>query len=274
MNMLVIGLGKVGTSLALSVLAKGVDIKGFNKTPIEADVYPFDVFTEFESITVIPDIIFISVYDSAIEQVAKQVSMHFQDKLNGVPVIHSSGALGRDLLKSCEEYGAITAAAHPFQTFASISSKLMDGIPWGVDCKNTDKELFEKIINILGGSPIFLSEELKKNKALYHAIGVAASNYLVSAMQFAKELCAVAGLPHKELLTQICNTSIDNSLETLVDEFPLTGPLARTDQSTIDKHLAALSLYPDLSLIYSLLGESTQLLAKKRNIIPPDTELF
>ena len=81
----------------------------------------------------------------------------------------------------------------------------------------------------LGLRPFALADD---QRALYHAGAAIASNFLVTLYRAASELLEDAGAP-PEALVPLMERTIENGFE-------LTGPIARGDWETVDRHLDAL----------------------------------
>ena len=93
-----------------------------------------------------------------------------------------------------------------------------------------------------------------ESRAAYHAGAAVASNYLVTLRQAAGSLLEAAGAP-PEALDPLMRGVIDNGFE-------LTGPIARGDWETVDRHLAAIRAErPELEELYSVLAEATAAIA-------------
>jgi predicted short-subunit dehydrogenase-like oxidoreductase (DUF2520 family) len=83
---------------------------------------------------------------------------------------------------------------------------------------------------------------------------VIASNYLVTLQRAAEDLFLAAGAP-PESLEPLMRRTIEN-------EFELTGPVARGDWETVDRHAAAIrARRPQLEEMYSTLARLTAALA-------------
>jgi len=254
----IIGLGRLGGTLAQALKP----LWGVAHSPANAEEYQRHcggMYSSIEDLEVLPECIIITVPDGQIESVAHSVANHFGSRLEGRMVFHASGALSVDILNSCRTQGARTASAHPFQTFTTASLDALRGIAWGIDCDSDDEEFLGEMIHSLGGNPVFLSEETRQKKALYHATAVVASNFLTMLIATAREFAAVAGIDERLFLAPIIRQTIENSLFTLGTDAPppLTGPIARGDSTTVHIHRDALAQYPDLLRIYSLLSQAT-----------------
>jgi predicted short-subunit dehydrogenase-like oxidoreductase (DUF2520 family) len=100
----------------------------------------------------------------------------------------------------------------------------------------------------LGLVPFDLRDD---RRALYHAGAAMASNYLVTLFRAAASLLADAGAP-PEALVPLMRRTIDNGFE-------LTGPIARGDRGTVERHVRTLAAErPDLLPLYQALAEGTR----------------
>lgn len=222
----------------------------------------------------IPDIIFITVRDSQISEVVENLLKVHEEYsehhlLKSTLFIHCSGALRADILQPLLKTGAHIIAAHPFQTFARPSAEFLKGIAWGIETEEIYHEKLVNIITLLKGKPFFLSKETIEKKELYHISAVAAANYLSAAIASARDFAAEAGIDEKDFLPQIIQTAVDNSLQSISfkNDIPLTGPIARGDILTVERHILALKNNPALLKEYVFFGLATAEIAFKNGII-------
>jgi predicted short-subunit dehydrogenase-like oxidoreductase (DUF2520 family) len=117
----------------------------------------------------------------------------------------------------------------------------------------------------LGMRPFAVSEEAR---IAYHAAASIASNLLVALEESAADLLAKAGVEDgRELLAPLVLRSAANWAERGPDA--LTGPIARGDVETVERHRAALRrLAPELEPLYEALAERARALAA-RPVAPP-----
>jgi len=102
-----------------------------------------------------------------------------------------------------------------------------------------------------------------KQKAIYHAGAVFASNYFVVVEAIAQRLLRHAGLSDTDAW-QALRPLVEGTFENLTRQEPkdaLTGPVARGDEATIRRHLE--SLTRDDALLYRALGRAALELAEK-----------
>ena len=139
---------------------------------------------------------------------------------------------------------------HPLQTFTrSRGAEQLDGA-WAAvtadDAEGRARGVW--LAQTLGLQPFDLRET---DRVLYHAGAAMASNYLVTLYRSASRLLVEAGAP-PEALVPLMRRTIDN-------HFELTGPIARGDTATVDRHVAELSArLPELVPMYEALAARTR----------------
>lgn len=218
----------------------------------------------------LPDVVILTVPDAAIAVAARALAGAFGGQLAGKIVMHCSGAAGRGELAECAAAGAVTIAAHPFQTFSGGSDTAFRGIAWGVECEPGARDDAEAIVRRFGGMPVFLSNFTQTYRGLYHAAAVFASNFLTTVIASAKEAAAAAGIAPEEFLLPIITTATENALQILDRDVPapLTGPVARGDVETVERHIGEFAeVAPHLGFDYALMSRSAAELAKKQGFI-------
>lgn len=88
-------------------------------------------------------------------------------------------------------------------------------------------------------------------KARYHAGAVFGANYVAALLDIGEELIGVAGA--RGDLAALAHSAVDN-WAAHDDARRFTGPAARNDLPTIERHLVALANRPELAEIYRLLA--------------------
>ncbi|TAL67576.1 MAG: DUF2520 domain-containing protein [Bacteroidetes bacterium] len=270
----IIGYGKLGSVLAEAVSKKFKLFWITDNGQIQTD----SIFKKFQrktsinhkisEIISVPDIIILSVNDSNIEYVAKNLSIFLKDKLKDVWVVHCSGVLPLSILSSCEKFGAKTACIHPFQTFYFPDVSILKGIGWTIETKHKP-EFLKSFIKLIGGKSYLLQNVKKNTKVLHHLSAVFASNFLSTVISGAGTLERIAGMKPEEFLPHIIDTTIRNNLKSMSEtlRFPLTGPIARGDIETIKLHLESLRNHSNLLNTYIYLSLATLETAKKSKLI-------
>ncbi len=191
---------------------------------------------------------------SACHEIVANGAVHEGDK-----VIHMSGAGGLDLLAPARQAGASVASIHPIQSFADVEGAITNipGSTFGITADEDLSEWAVSVVLALKGVPFFVPE---KDKALYHAAACMASNYLTTLMHMVETTYQALGLSRAEAIRAfwpLVRGTLLN-IETRGAAEALTGPIARGDAGTIEKHLQALrEMLPDLLNAYCELGLMT-----------------
>lgn len=255
-----IGAGTVGTALAVRLAEKGYPVTAVaSRTYASAERLAVQVpgckaVKTGQEVIGAADLIFITTPDDVIERTAAVLKWQ-----SGKWVVHCSGAHSTDVLDAAKRQGALTGAFHPLQTFASVKYAIqnMPGSAFGIEGAEPLLSTLKEMAVALGGTPQVLRPE---DKVLYHASAVIASNYLVTLVKVATDLWVDFGATREDAiralmplikgtLVNIQNVGIPNCL---------TGPIARGDAGTIQKHLDALrELAPDILPVYRELGLNT-----------------
>ena len=255
-----IGAGTVGTALAVRLSGRGypvVAVSSRSQASAENLAQAVDgcrVFASNQAVADAAELVFITTPDGAIASVVSEIQWH-----PGQSVVHCSGADSTDLLKSAKKMGAHVGVLHPLQTFAGVSQAIenMPGSTFALEAEEPLLKTLKDIAAALGGSWI----ELKaSDKVAYHAAAVIACNYLVTLVKLATDLWQTFSIPPQQatqaLLPLVRGTV--NNIDALGIPQCLTGPIARGDTGTIEKHLQALAeVAPALLSTYKELGLQT-----------------
>jgi predicted short-subunit dehydrogenase-like oxidoreductase (DUF2520 family) len=138
---------------------------------------------------------------------------------------------------------------HPLQTFSrSLGPAQLDGA-WGAVTAESDegRSVGRWLAETLGLRPFDLADDAR---AAYHAGASMASNSLVTLRAAAGSLLEAAEAPPEAL---------DPLIRGVVDtHFELTGPIARGDWETVERHLAVIRAErPELEELYLVLAAAT-----------------
>ena len=200
------------------------------------------------------DFVFITTPDEAIGTVTSEVKWHPEQN-----VVHCSGADSTEVLKPARQLGAQVGAFHPLQTFASVAQAI-GNISGSTFALEADEPLLTTLKNMaiaLNGQCIELTAN---DKVLYHAAAVIACNYLVTLVKISTDLWKTFNVPAhqatKALMPLLQGTL--NNVDNVGIPQCLTGPIARGDIGTINKHLNALEkVDPAVLSTYCELGLQT-----------------
>jgi predicted short-subunit dehydrogenase-like oxidoreductase (DUF2520 family) len=200
------------------------------------------------------DILWLCVPDAAIAPVTRRLVRRVAKRgLKGQMVVHSSGALGSEVLQAAAKVGASVASVHPLMSFPTRTPISLQGVPFGVEADAAGRRILYTIVRRIGGRPFSIKAG---SKALYHAVGVLSSPLLVSHLVAAQEAAALAGFSPRQarrLIEPIARATLDNVFLRGADK-SFSGPIARGDVQTIHLHLQALKAHPMLADVYRSLA--------------------
>jgi predicted short-subunit dehydrogenase-like oxidoreductase (DUF2520 family) len=229
----VVGRGRVGSALAISLDRAGYAIDG----PLGrgADCLGADA-------------VLLCVPDAEIALAAAQIEP-------GPIVGHCSGATGLGVLAPHEAF-----SLHPLMTvtaegadFAGAGAAVAGSTPRAA-------ALAGELAVALGMRPVEIADE---ERATYHAAASIASNFLVTLEAAAERIGASAGL-ERDQLVPLVRATVENWAR-LGPERALTGPVARGDIATVARQRAAVSeVAPDLLELFDALVSATRELAAAR----------
>ena len=248
-NIAIIGSGNVAWHLAPELENAGhrvVEI--YNRTPknakalqnrlYHAEINPSLDFSESEA-----EIFIICIPDDAIEETAQEIALP-----ENAIIIHTSGSQSINKLAytTTENIGVF----YPLQTFTKSKRISFEDVPILIEAENT---YTAKALKRLGKS---ISKKViqlgSKDRMAIHVAAVFACNFTNYLFGTAEDILKRQGFDF-ELLRPLIAETINKSLD-IGPENAQTGPAARGDLQTLDKHLDFLekSEYKDL---YQLITE-------------------
>jgi predicted short-subunit dehydrogenase-like oxidoreductase (DUF2520 family) len=206
----IIGPGRAGRSFALAFAAAGVEVRDLLGHADDVSSAAVDV-----------DVLLLAVPDQAVAGVAWAVR-----PVPSTVVAHCSGALGLEVLAPHER----VAALHPLVTLpdpAVGAARLGSG---GYFAVAGDQAVTELVV-ALGGRTLAIPADAR---ARYHAAACMASNHLVALLGQVQRVAASLGLPLEAFLP-LAQGALDD-VGRLGPAAALTGPVARGDLTTIERH--------------------------------------
>lgn len=258
----IIGLGSLGKALTQTLLKKKIPVKSvFNRTENEASklaaASDIEIWGNFpESLDQLGKLVFITVSDDAIEEIARRLSQLSNSHASRI-FVHCSGNESADLLQPLKAAGATVASFHPLQTFTRHAQPDdFNGIYFTMQGDPEAYPLLEDMSQRLGAETIKVTKEQKSH---LHTAAVMGSNYLITLLTKAVDIGALSGLPDdkvRKALLPLIRTTLTNAEEySFIDA--LSGPINRGDIVTIKKHLSLLENQPELRNLYCMLGLQT-----------------
>ena len=240
-----VGRGRLG-----SAIARGAEAAGLSLTLAGRD--------DLAAVCARAEVVLLCVPDGAIADVAEQVAAAAPSlRLIG----HTSGATDLTALEAAMADGAAGFSLHPLQTVPDGSTDLV-GAPAAFEGTSAEAAAFARdLAQALGMRPFELPIG---SRAAYHAAASMASNFLVALEESAAGLLGEAGVDDaRELLAPLVLRTAANWAES--GGSALTGPIARGDEATVERHLTAIAATsPELEELYRILAERTRELAKER----------
>ena len=255
-----IGAGTTGTALAVRLSEKGWPMVGVSSRSLSSAqklasrLSNCQAYHTTQELADVAEMIFITTPDDVIAQVCSEVHWH-----KGQSVLHCSGAHSVDILEPAKRLGAAVGSFHPLQTFADVDQAIanLPGSTFAVEAEGPLLSTLKELTHLLNGNWVKLGSG---DKVLYHAAAVFACNYLVTLVKLALDLWRDFGVSSEEatraLLPLLRGTL--NNIENVGLPNCLTGPVARGDLGTIERHLRALDARnPSLLTTYKELGLQT-----------------
>jgi predicted short-subunit dehydrogenase-like oxidoreductase (DUF2520 family) len=271
----IIGAGRVGSALALSLFNKGIKLAGMYTRSYEsysllASEMGMSLTNDLLLAVKNAEVVFITVPDAEIEFVAKQiVNICHPDDIKGKYFFHMSGALDSNVLNLLRWNQGYTASLHPIQTFADKKSGWMGikDIYFTFEGMDESYNAASSFVSFLGGNIIKIN---KKKKSLYHSALCILSNYSVALTYIAQELLEKSGVEQDnigEIFYPLIKQTMDN-VKSLGSINALTGPIARGDYEVVEGHIKSISTVSDsFARVYKELGEVVLDMAVKRGSI-------
>jgi predicted short-subunit dehydrogenase-like oxidoreductase (DUF2520 family) len=255
-----IGAGTTGTALAVRLSQRGCPVVAVSSRTLSsaqklAGLVPAcRVCYTAQEVAEAAEIVFITTPDDVIAQICGEVRW-----CEGKSVVHCSGAHSVDILESAKRLGAAVGSFHPLQTFADIDQAIQNlpGSTFALEAEEPLLTTQKELTRLLNGNWVVLKPG---DKVLYHAAAVFACNYLVTLVKLALDLWQNFGVSPKEAtraLLPLLEGTINN-IDNIGLPDCLTGPVARGDSGTIERHLSALETRsPALLTTYKELGLQT-----------------
>jgi predicted short-subunit dehydrogenase-like oxidoreductase (DUF2520 family) len=262
MKLTIIGCGRLGKTLAF--------LWKKNKLVSIQDIYNSSVVSAESAVAFIgegfachsmaqfkpADIYLIAAPDDHIEELCQQLAQQASPKAGSL-VMHCSGLQASSCLSAVKLLGCDIASVHPVFSFSNPAVDVQHFA--GTYCSfEGDIQALDRISALIEGVGGQLFSVEKEAKAFYHLASVFASNYLVVLSAIAEDCYKKSGLPihlAKTLVHTLMEKSLNRVNSTRDLRKALTGPIQRSDQKTLKKHLEILEPLDDLVRVYKSLGK-------------------
>lgn len=260
----VVGRGRLGRALASALAAAGARPAAVGGR--EAAASPESVAKEVREAGQAP-LLLLAVRDDALAPLAERLAAAVCPAPGDAVALHLSGALGLDALAPFTRAGTPVGSCHPLQTFTGsvADADRFEGAAFAVDGEGEGRAAAERLARTLGGRPLAV---LPGSRALYHLAASLSANGLTGLVAASRDALVAAGLGPGEALEAL-GPLLRAALEEALlrgPEAALTGPVARGDAATLDRHRGAVAAWDAsrLGLLEALLREQDRLAARGR----------
>lgn len=167
--------------------------------------------------------------DDAVARVAAAVR-----PVDSCAVVHLSGSLGLDVLAAHPRRGSLHPLV-PLPDPVAGAARLRAGVTFAV----AGDPVVDTIAEVLGGRAVRVADTFRP---AYHAAAAIAANHLVALLGQVERVAASAGLP-LDAFAGLVRAATDDAFA-LGPRRALTGPAARGDWETVDRHRGVLATMP------------------------------
>jgi predicted short-subunit dehydrogenase-like oxidoreductase (DUF2520 family) len=195
------------------------------------------------------DVILIATPDRAIASTAQALaglcesSRSRRKAWRGKVVLHTSGALGSEVLWPLARRGAAIGSLHPLQTFTPQNAPTLSGTACAIEGSAAALRMARRICRELKGISVVIPSH---RKAAYHAGAALAAGHLLAVIEAAVRMLSKAGFSRRRAvraLLPLARQTLAN-YERVGARAAWTGPLSRADFAVIERHLEALRRFP------------------------------
>lgn len=240
-----VGPGRVGASLALWAVARGATclaVVGPHGSPRGRALGERLGVESVGSLELTPEaakLILIAVPDPVIGEVARRLASPSRRRS---VALHVSGALGAGVLAPLAAAGCRVGALHPLRAFPTVEEDVTAaaGVFFALDGDPEARALGRRLAEAFGGESGVVGDELRP---LYHFAATLAAGGAVTLLATAHALGRRLGLPEAALrgYGQLARGAIAAAVSAPDPAAAITGPAARGDIVTVERHLAALA---------------------------------
>ena len=268
----VVGAGAVGTALGVALTRAGWPVHAVASRDAERRerfrglTNVERAFVDAQALVEEVELIILAIPDDALAPLAQSIRMY-----GGQAMIHTSGALGAEVLEPAQGAGTQIGSFHPLVAFADTERAVeaLHGATVAIEGDEQLLALLAQMAERLGARAVRLAPG---SKPAYHAAAVLAAGGFVALLDAIAELGRVAGLDEAGALA-IYGPLIEGTLgnaRALGIRAALTGPITRGDDGTLRAHLAALEAHaPGVLDLYRAAAEREIRLAEERGALTP-----
>jgi len=270
----IVGAGAVGTALGVALARAGwpvvaVASRDAGRRARFRDLVGPGVraFAEATAVLDEAELVILAVPDDALPELAGELRLY-----SGQALVHTSGALGAEVLEPAMAAGTQVGSFHPLVSFADLerSIEALRGATVAVEGDDELAHLLGRLAESVGATPVRLAPG---TKPAYHAAAVLAAGGFIALLDAIAELGRVVGLDEPGSLAvfgRLTEQTMANA-RALGIRAALTGPMTRGDVGTLRRHLEVLAASaPDVLPLYRAAAEREIALAEARGAIAPE----
>lgn len=247
MNISVIGSGNVAFVLGQLFKKNNYSINevvGRNATAVQqlAEKLNARICPDINSIDKSSDIYILAVKDDAVGAVAAQLQLN--DKI----LVHTCGSVPINVLSTASvNYGVL----YPLQSLRK-ELNYQPSIPFLIDGNNEDvRNTVFNLATTISEKVIPANDEIRLQ---YHLSAIIVSNFTNHLFAVTKHYCDANNIDFK-LLFPLMEETV-NRMQYYDPINMQTGPAIRGDETTMQKHMQLLAVFPELKKIYELMSAS------------------
>ncbi len=269
----IVGAGAVGTALGVALTRGGWPVHAVasrdagRRERFRSLVDVSRAFADPEPILDEVELIILAVPDDVIAGLAGSLRMY-----SGQAMVHTSGALGAEVLEPAMAAGTQIGSFHPLVAFADteLAVAALHGATVAIEGDDQLATMLAEMADRIGATPVRLAPG---TKAAYHAAAVLAAGGFVALLDAIAELGRVAGLDEHGSLA-IYGPLIEGTLanaRSLGVRAALTGPMTRGDVGTVRAHVETLRRHaPGVLDLYVAAARREVDLALDRGALAPE----
>ena len=263
----ILGSGATATALARGLSRAGEPLALWSRNPAHArrlhgrfgNDRP-QLLTGLDQLTDLRRLLF-CVSDRAIAELAADLARRLPAG-GGRVALHTSGALGCEVLGALEERGWATGSLHPLLSFPppargkpaakNAEPPKLEGALFAIDGASAARREARRLARALAARPVILHAE---DRVRYHAAAALLAGGLAALFEASESLLgeALSGRAARDGLLRLARSVLDN-VQQGGPERALSGPAARGDDQVVADHLQAMeSEEAETALLYRAL---------------------
>ena len=239
MNIVVIGIGRLGTNLAQALRDAGHDVTVVRGRAVTTDC------SEENQLPQTADAFIIAVKDDVLEDVIVRATKGREDQL----FLHTAGSMPMSVFSGhSHRYGVF----YPMQTFSKETIVPFTDIPVFLEADSAETlDVLNELARTLSSHIYHLSTDERK---YLHLAAVFACNFANHCMALSADVLGRIGIPFDVMLPLVDQTV--RKLHTMSPVDAQTGPAVRHDNNVIISQHHLLDDNPKMQNVYDLLTQS------------------